>query len=237
MSFDETLAREAATDESCDDKSDEQGLVESFVQVCHFLYDNPERLSKTKPKKDKPEGAENVETLDGLKILARKYFNAYRKSDFPKSPTTIPDRMVSIVMIEAFDCSQERIAQVKLDHQYAMVAENCVGALLERYLDSVLRPYGWHWCCGSFVKAIDFIRRDANGLWLPLQIKNRDSSENSSSKAIRNDTAIQKWFRSFSKKEDTNWGNLPPLMQGYDLSEEGFSDFVRGYLAREKAKR
>lgn len=118
-----------------------------------------------------------------------------------------------------------------------MCAENCVGALLERYLDSVLRANGWHWCCGDFVKAIDFVGRNTDGSWLALQIKNRDNSENSSSSAIRNGTPIQKWFRSFSKTGLTNWGNLPELMQGYSLSEEGFISFARTYLELEVEKK
>lgn len=117
-----------------------------------------------------------------------------------------------------------------------MCAENCVGSLLERYLDSVLRPQGWYWCCGDFVKAVDFISRDENGQWLALQIKNRDNSENSSSSAIRNGTKIQKWFRSFSKKGGTNWDNLPQMMRGYNLSESDFIAFTKKYLEQEKAK-
>ena len=117
-----------------------------------------------------------------------------------------------------------------------MCAENCVGSLLERYLDSVLRQQGWYWCCGNFIKAIDFINKDERGMWLALQIKNRDNTENSSSSAIRNGTQIQKWFRSFSKKGETNWDNLPELMQGYNLSESGFIAFAKKYLKQEKEK-
>lgn len=62
-----------------------------------------------------------------------------------------------------------------------MCAENYAGNLLERYLDSVLRKNDWCWCCGDFVKAIDFIGKDDNGKWQALQIKNRDNTENSSS--------------------------------------------------------
>jgi SinI restriction endonuclease len=69
-----------------------------------------------------------------------------------------------------------------------------------------------------------------------LQIKNRDNSENSSSSAIRNGTPIQKWFRSFSKKAKTNWNNLPPSMQPYKLTEDGFRNFVSEYLKKEKLR-
>lgn len=228
MAFNNVLARNVAA-ESCNNQGEEEGLIEAFVQVCNFLYDNPDSLSWR--SNNKP----SVETKEDLKILAEKYFSGYRKSDFPVAAGTIPDEIVSIVMMEAFGYSKEDTDRIKIDHQRAMIAENCVGALLERYLDSVLRREGWNWCCGNFVKAIDFVRRDENE-WLALQIKDRDNSENSSSSAIRNNTTIEKWFRSFSKTGGTNWDNLPPLMQGFNLSEEGFTNFVRTYLAQKKPK-
>ncbi|EAZ90596.1 SinI family restriction endonuclease [Crocosphaera chwakensis] len=221
----QTIAENTATTE------DERSLIVSFTEVCCFLSDNPTFLSWRGKKKP------SVLNDEGLNILAQKYFDGYRKSDFPAIPQTIPDEIVSVVMQVAYGYSEEQCNQIKLQHQHSMCAENCVGALLERYLDSVLRSNGWHWCCGNFVKAIDFIRRNDDGTWLPLQIKNRDNSENSSSSAIRNGTPIQKWFRSFSKTGKTNWDNLPPSMQGYSLNEQGFINFVRQYLDEEKRYR
>ena len=231
MSFDKTLAQEIARHYS-NDQGEERGLVNSFVQVCHFLYDHPDRLSLRLKG-----NILSVQTDQAIHLLARRYFAGFRRSDFPILAGTVPDEMVSIVMMEAFGYTKEESERIKVDHQYAMVAENCVGTLLERYLDSVLRPHGWHWCCGNFVKAIDFVRQDHDGQWLALQIKNRDNSENSSSSAIRSGTNIQKWFRSYSRTGNTNWHNLPPLMQGFQVSEQGFISFVRSYLHVEKMKR
>lgn len=209
----------------------EAGLVEAFTGICYFLHDHPDSLS-WRSRKNRPD----IYSADGLERLADKYFKGYRRSDFPKEPTTIPDEAVSIVMQVAYGYSQTQNEKIKPEHQHSMSAENCVGALLERYLDSVLRAEGWHWCCGDFVKSVDFVRRDPSGQWLALQIKNRDNSENSSSSAVRTGTTIQKWFRSFSRKKDTNWGNLPPLMQDYDLSEQDFLAFIEAYLISEKAR-
>lgn len=227
MPFSEALLREIALRHS-DDRGNEQGLIDAFVQVCSFLYDNQDFLSWR--GKNRP----SIQTSEGINQLAKKYYSAYRRSDFPAKAGTVPDEMVSLVMMKAFGYAKEDSDRIKIEHQKAMIAENCVGALLERYLDSVLRPRGWHWCCGSFVKAVDFVRRDQQGLWLALQIKNRDNSENSSSSAIRNGKPIQKWFRSFSRNGRTNWENLPPLMQGFNLSEQGFADFVSDYLERRR---
>ena len=227
MRFNIAQVRQVASTH-CKNRNSEDGLAESFAQICSFLSDNQDRMSW------RGKNVPSVYTEDGLKILAERYFPSYRKSDFPAVPGTVPDEMVSIVMQEAYGYTAKQCEHIKIEHQHSMCAENCVGALLERYLDSILRQQGWHWCCGDFVKAVDFIRINTDGTWLALQIKNRDNSENSSSSAIRNGTPIQKWFRSFSKSGETNWGNLPALMHGYNLTEAGFIAFAKRYLEQEK---
>ena len=106
--------------------------------------------------------------------------------------------------------------------------------MLERYLASVMEPRGWIWCSGSMVRAVDFVRppEAAGQGWRLLQVKNRDNSENSSSSAIRSGTAIEKWFRTFSKKPGTNWDDFPDITLRAHLFEEDFQLFVRQYLAR-----
>ena len=63
-----------------------------------------------------------------------------------------------------------------------------------------------------------------------LQIKNRNNSENSSSSKVRDGTTINKWFRSFSKKDISNWKNFPDTQLNGQLSEEGFHNFIDIYL-------
>lgn len=222
MPLSDNRVSEIISDLSADYTADEI-LQSSFKIILRYLLENTDRLSWRGEPPD-------LRTESGIVTLCTKYFNAYRKSDFPALPSTVPDQMVSIVMHAAYGYSLNDCENIKLTHQQSMCAENAVGALLERYIDSVLRDYGWHWCCGSFVKAIDFIKLSDNGEWYELQIKNRDNSENSSSSAIRNNTNIQKWFRTRSRTGETNWNNLPPLMQGHGLSEVGFKTFVEMYL-------
>lgn len=222
----------------CIDK-DEQSLIDSFVEVCSFLSEFPTELS-WRPSKDKPKPS--VTNNDGLEALAKKYFEGYRRSDFPAEPSTVPDEMVSVIMENAYGYTSKECKKIKIEHQHSMASENCVGNLLERYLDSKLRKSHWNWCCGEFVKAIDFLGKNEDGEWIALQIKNRDNSENSSSSAIRDGSNIQKWFRSYSKDtlkgraSFTNWKKLPPLMLGYDLSEDDFKSFVTNYLKAKKPK-
>ncbi|RRR69937.1 MAG: SinI family restriction endonuclease [Candidatus Viridilinea halotolerans] len=230
MTFRPTEARRIALQLS-NNQSDAAGLVDSFVQICVFLNEHPESFAKRSSKSQEL----TLETAQ-LERLAQQYFNKYRQSNFPRPPHTVPDSAVSMVLAEAFGYTQRDVDRIKQEHQHAMAAENCVGALLERYIDSVLRPHGWSWNCGDFIRAIDFINRDQNGQWLTLQIKNRDNSENSSSSAIRIGTTIQKWFRSFSRTGATNWDGLPDLMRGYNLSKQGFMQFIRTYLQREQQR-
>lgn len=199
-------------------------VIHQFEKICDFLKDNPDSLSWA--AKDRPSPSDE----EGMAKLAHKFIRGYMKSDFPAIPGTVPDEMVSIVMQFAYGYTTIETERIKKEHQHSMCAENCVGALLERYLNSVLHNSGWVWCCGDFIKAVDFIFKKTDG-WEALQIKNRDNSENSSSSAIRTNTSIQKWFRTFSRTGATNWDNLPPAMQGKGLNEEGFIRFVRSYLS------
>ena len=205
--------------------SDETGLENAFADICEYLSPDPDLISWRGVKP-------SFEDENGLAIFAEKYFAGYRKSDFPAQPGTVPDEMVSIVLRFAYGYNKTETDKMKIEHQHAMCAENSVGGLLERYLDTHLRQSGWRWCCGDFVKAVDFIKFD-NNIWHALQIKNRSNSENSSSSAIRSGTDIQKWFRTDSKTGNTRWDKLPSLMQGVGLTEKGFIDFAESYLKAE----
>lgn len=152
-------------------------------------------------------------------------------------PSTIPDEAVSVILQQCCGFTKQQTEQIKLEHQLSMSAENLVGALLERYIAQVLEPHGWVWCAGDFVRAIDFIKyNQSTQLWEAVQVKNRDNTENSSSSAIRQGTEIEKWFRTYSKPSkkratNTNWENFPEAEFRDQLSEEGFLQFIRDYLA------
>ena len=77
-------------------------------------------------------------------------------------------------------------------HNLFMSAENIQGNLLEEYISKSIRPYGWIWCNGNVLRAIDFCSIDGKFL---LQVKNKSNTENSSSSAIRIGTNIKKWYR------------------------------------------
>lgn len=206
--------------------ADEREILK-FQTVCAFLTDNPTLLSWRGTHKPDPT------TQAGITKLAKRFFGTKSKKDWPGKPTTVPDEAVSIVMQSVYGYSEVDTTRIKTEHQHAMSAENIVGSLLERYIASVMEAHGWVWCAGDFVKAVDFIKyQAADGGWQPVQVKNRDNTENSSSSAIRNGTEIEKWFRSFSKKDATNWEEFPEPEFRNKLNEKGFREFLMSYLKR-----
>lgn len=175
----------------------------------------------------------NGETID-CNIYRDRIFNKYTKEieafPCPKIPQTTTDEAVEEILNIYYGIEEGAVASAIDIHKQAMGAENIIGTLLERYIDSQASRFDWIWCAGSIVKAADFIRKNENG-WDVLQIKNRDNSENSSSAAIREGTDIKKWFRTFSKRSGTNWDNFPDDKLKKILSEKGFHQFIRDYIA------
>lgn len=162
--------------------------------------------------------------------VTKSFFNG-RRPKHPTKPTTESDPAVLAVLTHYFNYHKEQSSTLESIHKNAMASENIVGDILERYIASVIEPKGWIWCAGSIIKSVDFIRKN-NDKWELLQIKNRDNSENSSSKAIRNGTNIKHWFRTFSRKKQTNWENFPDSTA--TLSEEGFRKFLIDYIEKLK---
>lgn len=178
-----------------------------------------------------PKAPNNIKAFseDHLTRLAQK-FSTGRAIKPPTPPSTIPDSMVSIILQYYFDIKSSELEKISKEHSLSMGAENIVGDLLERYIASVIENKGWVWCTGSTVKAGDFIKEISNEKWIVLQIKNRDNSENSSSSAIRDGTDIKKWFRTFSRRNETNWDAFPDDNLKQYLSEESFKKYVIVYL-------
>ncbi len=200
----------------------------AFVTIMEFVDQYPERVSWRRGAR--PDSG----ALDYYTGFADKFFRARYKIDGPKPPTTEPDNIVSYILEVYFDYSEEDTQRIKVEHQLSMAVENMVGAVLERYIGMTLEAHGWSWCSGDFIKAVDMIKKNSDDTWLLLQVKNRNTTENSSSSAIRTGTEIKKWFRSFSTKTVTNWGAFPDEETRHLLSEDGFKVFVTDYLLSAK---
>jgi len=204
----------------------DEGLVDPFAKIVRFCEDNQELAWRARGKKAPAFG-----TREYLELLAARYI-AGRKRITPSTPGTVPDPALSLVMVHGFDVDPKEIDHLTEGHRRAMVAENIVGELLERYIAQELDD--WVWCPGEVVKHIDFIResRLPGVKWDSLQIKNRDNSENSSSSAIRDGTEIQKWYRTVSRTGGTRWEEFPVETEQNSFTEERFRQFIIDYLGK-----
>lgn len=138
-------------------------------------------------------GEQNEEQY--LRHWIKGYSDACRS--LPSTRTATPksscsDPAIRTIVQAAKKLSSEDALAQESHHNLFMSAENIQGNLLEEYISGAVRPYGWLWCVGNVIRAVDFCNTDGSML---LQIKNKSNTENSSSSAIRDGTAIEKWFR------------------------------------------
>lgn len=149
---------------------------------------------------------------------------------------TIVQYIMKINEVEALE--QER------HHNLFMSAENIQGNLLEEYINNNIRPFGWLWCKGNVLRAVDFCTKD--GCFF-LQVKNKSNTENSSSSAIRNGTQIQKWYRLGTKTvrgikmPSYKWDTLNDIINEHSqtntgekcaMSENDYIAFLKGVATR-----
>jgi hypothetical protein len=199
--------------------SNSREAQKSFAELIAFLKDHPEYFGWRGKKMP------NLNSENGIAIVAEKYFSKRHEKTVPSIPTTVPDPMVSLIMVYFYGHSEANAEKIKIEHQHSMAAENIVGELLEKYLAENIESLGWVWCPASLVKHTDFIKKTGND-WVLLQVKNRDNSENSSSAAIRGGTEIIKWFRTYSRTGESNWENFPDSAALKILSENDFKKYV-----------
>lgn len=200
-------------------------LEDKYVTLIRFLIQHPGHAKKFK------DNTPEVGTLEYITKLAGDFING-RRDRVPKTPTTVPDPIVPVILKEYFQIRSSDFQKVTKYHLISMGMENFTGYILERYIASIAEQHGWVWCSGSMVRAVDFIKplENEHKNWRLLQVKNRDNSENSSSSAIRDGTKIGIWHRTFSRKKDLNWASFPDPAVSRLLSEDGFVSFVKTYL-------
>lgn len=138
-------------------------------------------------------------------------------------PGTVADPIIEKIIGTKLDhLSDDDLVKITYAHRLGMSAENILGLLLEEYLATQLREYGWHCAWGETVKSVDFVD-EQGGL---LQIKNRSNSENSSSSTVRTGTEIDKWYRIKADRVEYMWGKLNQICNTQHLSENDFVEFA-----------
>lgn len=154
--------------------------------------------------------------------------------------TSCSDPAIKLLVKIVKSSSEESATEEESYHNLYMSAENIQGNLLEEYISSKIKPYGFLWCNGNILRAIDFCNTDGTVL---LQIKNKNNTENSSSSNIRQGTTIKKWYRLGSRRESGRilpkfkWDELNEIIntnktEGYNLppcnmTEEDYQEFIK----------
>ena len=155
----------------------------------------------------------------------------------PKSACTDP--AIKVIVKATRGLTEENASLGETIHNLFMSAENIQGNLLEEYISEKIRPYGFLWCCGNVLRAIDFCNSDGTFF---LQVKNKSNTENSSSSNIRAGTTIEKWYRLGTRTHrgvkipDYKWSALNSLInahktQGHmfppcSMSENDYQQFL-----------
>ena len=160
----------------------------------------------------------------------------------PKSSCSDP-AVKKLVEIATGISESEANAQER-HHNLFMSAENIQGDLLEEYIAINVREFGWLWCKGNIIRAVDFCSADGATY---LQVKNKNNTENSSSSAIREGTEIKKWYRLGTSKQGGicfpayKWESLNEIINANNsstkkcnLSEEDYITFVSKVAAENK---
>lgn len=180
--------------------------------------------------------------LEGwLSRWIEKYVRAWQllpseRAAKPKSAVT--DRAL-IAMVSSHARSEEEAEEWVRFHNLFMSAENIGGNLLEEYIASKICDYGWIWCRGEILTAVDFCNEDCTEF---IQVKNKSNTENSSGKGFREDHKAPVWFRMYAEKKGgkvvtcwpalmeiirrgatKNQDMLPPDL----LNEEHYLNFIR----------
>lgn len=157
-----------------------------------------------------------------------------------KPKSACDDPAVATIVEKIQNISIDEVTEAVYYHNLFMSAENILGNLLEEYIAVRIRPYGFIWCAGHVLRAVDFCNTDGS---LLLQVKNKSNTENSSSSNIREGTNIEKWYRLSTtqkkgKKKPKFWwkelnklinenqteGNRIELCQ---MDEDDYNDFLK----------
>lgn len=160
----------------------------------------------------------------------------------PKSSCSDP-AIKKLVQIATGASESEANAQER-HHNLFMSAENIQGDLLEEFIAQNVRDFGWLWCKGNIMRAVDFCSVDGKTY---LQVKNKNNTENSSSSAIREGTEIKKWFRLRTSKQGGicfpayKWDSLNEIINENNsseikcnLSEEKYIQFLEDTATKNK---
>ncbi len=167
-----------------------------------------------------------------LNVWLNRWIAKYVKAwdGLPSQRTAKPKTAVTdfalIAMVGAHASSEEEAAEWVRFHNLFMSAENIGGNLLEEYIAGKVEQYGWIWCRGEILTAVDFCNDDCTEF---VQVKNKSNTENSSGKGFREDHKAPVWFRMHANKKAgqvvTCWPKLMDIIKrGATRNEKAIPD-------------
>ena len=169
---------------------------------------------------------------EAIKKWLEKYKGGYENRASMRvsnPPGTIADPIIEkIISARLNHLTDDDLVKITYAHRLGMSAENILGLLLEEYLATRLKKYGWHCAWGETIKSVDFVNEKGN----LLQIKNRSNSENSSSSSVRDGTEIEKWYRIKADRVEYMWDKLNQICETKHLSEEDFVKFAMNCISQ-----
>lgn len=116
-----------------------------------------------------PQGEQNYELY--IERWVKGYYDAAnnppsKRKAKPKG--TCNDPAIKNIVKTTQGLSDEEATLAESNHNLFMSAENIQGNLIEEYIASKIHPYGFLWCQGNVLRAIDFCNTDGSFF---LQIK------------------------------------------------------------------
>ena len=206
----------------------ETGLTDEYLRdiyctikksVVHFSYGELDTIFEIALKNRSLFPGKNLTGIKNPKTYLERWVSDYRNAVIDPPPfrqatpkSSCSDPAIRTIVMVTQGVSEEAVIEKERAHNLFMSAENIQGSLLEEYIEVSTRPYGWIYCAGNTLRAIDFCSSDGSVF---LQIKNKSNTENSSSSNIRQGTTIIKWYRLGTR---TIRGRKLPVYKWSDLN-------------------
>lgn len=188
----ESLVDELITERTC--RYDPEFRVTEMKALFPILFQ--ERTRGMIPSIPLPESAISLASDEFLRLWLSKWvqkFLAEWKSlpgdHQADSKRTVTDpALLQMVMASSHAGDLDTAMVWAAHHNLYMSAENAGGNLLEEYIANKIVPYGWVWCRGKIITAVDFCNDACTAMF---QVKNKTNTENSSGKGFREVVGVQ----------------------------------------------
>lgn len=210
-----------------------------------YIFDVANQSRSLFPTINMEKGSKPKEYIRRWVLMYCNAINSLASDKKAKPKTSCSDPIVKEMVKRVKNIHDEGDLDSKeKNHILFMSAENVLGNLLEEYIAQNITPYGWIWCAGETLRAIDFCNTEGTEL---LQVKNKSNSENSSSKNIRKGTTIKYWYRLGTSRKGGKiqplykWPKLNDIVNTYgtkslpekcNMDEEKFKEFIQKVIEK-----